>query len=95
VIIGVGLGSSFDGVAWLAKKALLRPLGEPHPQPHLAELEVELLAAINALGIGPQGLGGRFTALAVHIEAAPTHIAALPVAVNFNCSAPRRASVTL
>jgi len=95
VIVGVGLGSSFDGVAWLTKKALLRPLGEPHPQPHLAELEAELLAAINALGIGPQGLGGRFTALAVHIEAAPTHIAALPVAVNFNCSAPRRASVTL
>lgn len=95
IIVGVGLGSSFDGVAALAKKALMRPLGQPNPQPHLAQLEAEWLAAINALGIGPQGFGGTVTALAVHIESYPTHIAALPVAVNLNCSAPRRATITL
>jgi len=95
VIVGVGLGSSFDGVAYLAKKALMRPLGQSNPAPHLAQLEQELLEAINRLGIGPQGFGGRFTALAVHIESYPTHIAALPVAVNLNCSAPRRASITI
>jgi fumarate hydratase subunit alpha len=95
LIIGVGLGSSFDGVGLLAKKALLRPLGEPNPEPHLARLEQEWLAAINALGIGPQGLGGTVTALAVHIESYPTHIAALPVAVNLNCSAPRRITITI
>lgn len=95
VIVGVGLGGSFDSVGYLAKKALMRPLGELSPQPHLARLEVELLEQINALGIGPQGLGGQFTALAVHVEAYPTHIAALPAAVNLNCSAPRRASVVI
>lgn len=95
VIVGVGLGSSFDGVALLAKKALLRPLGTANPKPHLARLERELLEAINATGLGPQGLGGRFTALAVHVESAPTHIAALPVAVNLNCSAPRRGEVVV
>jgi fumarate hydratase subunit alpha len=95
VIVGVGLGSSFDGVAHLAKKALLRPLGTPNPADHLAQLERELLAEINDLGIGPQGLGGTVTALAVHIESYPTHIAALPVAVNLNCSAPRRATILI
>ncbi len=95
LIVGLGLGSSFDGVGLLAKKALLRPLGEPNPQPHLAELEQELLAAINASGIGPQGLGGTVTALGVHIESYPTHIAALPVAVNLNCSAPRRITIMI
>lgn len=95
VIVGVGLGSSFDGVALLAKKALLRPLGTPNPKPHLARLERELLEAVNNTGVGPQGMGGRFTALAVHVESFPTHIAALPVAVNLNCSAPRRAEVVL
>ena len=95
LIVGVGLGSSFDGVGLLAKKALLRPLGEPNPEPHLARLEQEWLAAINALGIGPQGLGGTVTALAVHIESCPTHIAALPVAVNLNCSAPRRITIAI
>lgn len=95
VIVGVGLGSTFDGVAVLAKKALLRPLGVPNPKPHLARLEHELLEQINATGVGPQGLGGRFTALAVHVESSPTHIAALPVAVNLNCSAPRRGEVVL
>lgn len=95
VIVGVGLGSSFDGVAMLAKKALLRPLDQPNPSPHLAQLETEWMEAINALGIGPQGFGGAVTALAVHIESYPTHIAAMPVAVNLNCSAPRRATITL
>jgi fumarate hydratase subunit alpha len=95
VIVGVGLGSSFDGVAHLAKKALLRPLGQPNPAAHLAQLEQELLDDINDLGIGPQGLGGSVTALAVHIESFPTHIAALPVAVNLNCSAPRKATIII
>lgn len=95
VIVGVGLGGSFDTVAHLAKKALLRPIGSVHPAPHLAGLEADLLTAINRTGIGPQGLGGRTTALAVHIEAGATHIGALPVAVNLNCSAPRRARVEI
>jgi fumarate hydratase subunit alpha len=95
VIVGVGLGSSFDGVAGLAKKALMRPLNTTNPKPHLAQLEREWLDAINALGIGPQGFGGSVTALAVHIESFPTHIAALPVAVNLNCSAPRRATIII
>ena len=95
VIVGVGLGSSFDGVAMLAKKALFRPLDQANPRPHLAQLERELLDEINDLGIGPQGFGGSTTALAVHIESYPTHIAALPVAVNLNCSAPRRATITI
>jgi fumarate hydratase subunit alpha len=95
VIVGVGLGGSFDTVAHLAKKALLRPIGSTHPAPHLAALEAELLTANNRTGIGPQGLGGRVTALAVHVEAGATHIGALPVAVNLNCSAPRRARVEI
>jgi fumarate hydratase subunit alpha len=95
LIVGVGLGGSFDTVAHLAKQALLRPIGQANLQPHLAQLEAELLTAINELGIGPQGFGGQTTALAVHVEAYATHIAALPVAVNLNCSAPRRATVEL
>lgn len=95
VIVGVGLGSSFDGVALLAKKALMRPLGQSNPHSHLAQLEKDWLAEINDLGIGPQGFGGSVTALAVNIESYPTHIAALPVAVNLNCSAPRRAKITI
>jgi len=95
LIVGVGLGGSFDTVAHLAKTALLRPIGSSHPAPHLAELEADLLAAINRTGIGPQGLGGRVTALAVHIQAQATHIGALPVAVNLNCSAPRRARLEI
>jgi fumarate hydratase subunit alpha len=73
----------------------MRQLNQPNPDPYLAELEQEWLAAINNLGIGPQGLGGTQTALAVHIESFPTHIASLPVAVNLNCSAPRRVRVTI
>ncbi len=95
VIVGVGLGSSFEGVAMLAKKALMRPLDQPNPRAHLAQLARELLDEINALVIGPQGFGGSVTALALHIESHPTHIAALPVAVNLNCSAPRPATVTI
>ncbi len=95
VIVGVGLGSTFEGVAMLAKKALLRPIGRPNPATHIAQLERDLMSEINSLGIGPQGLGGNSTALAVHVEQGATHIAALPVAVNLNCSAPRRARVVI
>ncbi len=94
-IIGVGIGSTFDGVALLAKKALLRPIGGRHPDPFYADLELELLELVNSLGIGPQGLGGRITTLDVHIEVAATHITSLPVAVNINCHAARRVSFEL
>lgn len=95
LLVGVGLGGSFDTVTYLAKQALLRPIGQSNARAHLAQLETELLTAINDLGIGPQGFGGQTTALAVHVEAYATHIAALPVAVNLNCSAPRRATVEI
>jgi len=95
IVVGVGIGGSFDLVAGLAKKAVLRPLDQPHPDEYYRELEAELLERINALGIGPQGFGGKCTALAVNIEAYPTHIASLPVAVNLNCHVARRATVTL
>lgn len=95
IVVGVGIGGSFDTVAWQAKHALLREIGTVHPDPYYAQMEAELLQAINALGIGPQGLGGRTTALAVHIEAAPTHIAGLPCAVNINCHVTRHASATI
>lgn len=93
LLVGVGVGATFDKVGGLAKKALLRPIGTPPSDPRLAELEAELLAAVNATGIGPAGLGGDTTALAVHVVTAPCHIAALPVAVNLGCSAVRSASV--
>jgi fumarate hydratase subunit alpha len=89
VVVGVGIGGTFEKCAWLAKKALLRPLGDRHPDPFYAEVEEELLRRINATGIGPQGLGGRVTALDVHIETYPCHIASLPCAVNLNCHASR------
>ncbi len=92
VIVGVGLGGTFEKVALLAKKALLRPLGRPHPEPLYAGLERRILEKVNDLGIGPQGFGGRITALAVHIETYPAHIASLPVAVNINCHAARHAT---
>ncbi len=95
LIVGVGIGGTLDTVGIAAKKALLRPIGSVNPAPHLAALENELLDAINRLGIGPQGLGGVVTALAVHVETIATHIAALPLAVNLNCSAPRRATLEL
>ncbi len=95
VIVGVGIGGTFDYVAYLAKKSLLRPLGTTNACERYAAMEAELLARINALGIGPQGFGGATTALAVHIETYPTHIAGLPVAVNLCCHVSRRAEVTL
>lgn len=89
IIVGVGIGGNFDGAALLAKRAHLRPAGSPNPNPFYAKLEQDLLKDINDLGLGPQGLGGRCTALAVHIEYGPSHITALPVAVNINCHAAR------
>ncbi|MFQ5863509.1 MAG: fumarate hydratase [Candidatus Brocadiales bacterium] len=94
-IIGVGLGGTFDMCALLAKKALLRPVGCPHKDPDMRELERELLDKINDLGIGPQGLGGRVTALAVHVDKSPCHIASLPVAVNIECHSHRVKTATL
>lgn len=95
VVVGVGIGGTIEVVTLLAKKALLREVGSRHPDPRLAVLEDELLERINALGIGPQGLGGRTTALAVFIEEMPCHIASMPVAVNVQCHAQRHKSVTL
>jgi len=89
IVVGVGIGGTFDKAAYLAKKALLRPVDVPNADPYYAELESKLLDKINALGIGPQGFGGRTTALAVNIEKFPTHIAGLPVAVNINCHVTR------
>jgi fumarate hydratase subunit alpha len=95
VTVGVGIGGNFDRAALLAKKALLRPLTTHHSSPFYAAMETSLLERINALGIGPQGLGGRTTALAVAIETLPTHIAGLPCAVNINCHADRHAQEIL
>ncbi len=95
IVLGIGVGGSFDKVAYLAKKALLRPLDKPHHDPYYADLEEELLTAINALGIGPQGFGGQTTCLGLAIEEAPTHVAGLPVAVNVSCHVTRRATVSL
>lgn len=95
IIVGVGIGGTLDKAAYIAKKALLRELGESNQAPHLSKLESTLLEQINRLGIGPQGLGGRTTALAVHVEAFPTHIAGLPVVVNINCHASRHHKVVL
>ena len=89
IVVGVGIGGTFDKAAFLAKRALLRPINEENPDPYYASLEAELLEGINSLGIGPQGFGGRTTALGVNIEVMPTHIAGLPVAVNINCHVTR------
>ena len=91
VIVGVGIGGTFEQAALLAKKALLRKVGSPHEETEYADLEQEILSKINASGVGPQGLGGDTTALAVHINHHPCHIASLPVAVNINCHAARHA----
>ena len=95
VVLGIGIGGSFDKAAALAKHALLRPLDEENPDPFYEKLEGELLEEINALGIGPQGFGGRTTCLGLAIETAPTHVAGLPVAVNMSCHVTRRATQTL
>ena len=89
IIVGVGIGGTVDKVTQLAKRALLRPLGEPNPDPQHAALEREILERVNRLGIGPMGLGGRTTALAVHVETHPCHIASMPVAINMQCHAAR------
>ena len=89
IVVGVGIGGTLEQAALIAKKSLLRPLGEHHPDPEVAALEEEILRRVNALGIGPQGYGGRVTALAVHVEMVPCHIASLPVAVNIQCHAHR------
>jgi len=95
VIVGLGIGGTAERAMLLAKKALLRPVAEPNPDPETAELEKEILARINDLGIGPMGLGGRTTALAVQAEVMPTHIASLPVAVNLQCHSARHKEITL
>jgi len=95
VIVGVGIGGTFEKCAQIAKKALLRPVGSKNPNPFYAKLEEELLEKINKLGIGPQGFGGRCTALAVHIEVHPCHIASFPVAVNMQCHVARHKEVVL
>jgi fumarate hydratase subunit alpha len=90
IIVGVGVGGNFEFAPWLAKKALLRqPLGSHNPDPFYADMEKRLLERINKLGIGPQGMGGRITALAVHVESYPCHIASMPAAVNIECHAHR------
>ena len=95
IVLGVGIGGSFDKCAHLAKKALLRPLDEPNADPYYAVLERQLLDEINAMGIGPQGFGGKTTCLGVSIEKMATHVACLPVAVNISCHVTRRASAKL
>lgn len=95
IIVGVGVGGTFEVAALLAKKAVLRPIDVRHPRADLRELEGELLDQVNGLGIGAQGLGGLVTALAVNIEVYPTHIAGLPVAVNLGCHSTRRMSTVL
>ena len=95
IVVGVGIGGTFDKAAYLAKKALLRPVDVRNEKPYYAALEQELLEAVNALGIGPQGFGGKTTALAVNIEEYPTHIAGLPVAVNINCLVTRHKTEVL
>ena len=94
-IVGVGIGGTFEAAAMLAKKALLRPLGSQNSDSELATLERELYHEINALGIGPQGLGGRITSLAVHVNMMDSHIASLPVAVNIQCHAARHKEIEL
>lgn len=92
---GVGFGGDFEYCAYLAKKALCRPVSERNANPVYKEMEEELLKRVNALSIGPQGFGGRTTALAVNIETAPTHIAGLPAAVNIGCHVTRHATAVL
>jgi len=95
VLVGVGLGGTADGATWLAKRALFRPLGEPSPDTDTSELESEILRRANASGVGPMGLGGAVTALAIHVERAPCHIASLPVAVCMGCHSHRVGSVEI
>ena len=95
MVIGVGIGGTFDKAALLAKKALMRPLDTHHPDPFYAELETEMLEKVNALGIGPQGFGGKTTAIGLNIETMPTHIAGMPCAININCHVTRHKTEVL
>ncbi|MBQ9973452.1 MAG: fumarate hydratase [Oscillospiraceae bacterium] len=95
IVVGVGIGGTFDKAALLAKKALMRPLDQPNPDPFYADLEREMLDRINALGIGPQGFGGRTTAIGLNIETMPTHIAGMPCAININCHVTRHKTEVL
>lgn len=95
LIIGLGIGGTAEKAMLEAKRALLRPVGKPNPDPEVARLEKEILVRVNALGIGPLGLGGTITALAVHAEVMPTHIASLPLAVNLQCHSARHKEVVL
>ena len=95
IIVGVGVGGSAEKTVWLAKHALLREVGQPNPDPELADLEAEILDRVNRIGIGPQGFGGLTTALAVHAETFPCHIASMPVAVNIQCHSARHKEATL
>lgn len=95
IVVGVGIGGSFEKAAFLAKKALLRPINQHNADPVYAQLEEELLALVNKTGVGPQGLGGTITALGVNVEFFPTHIAGMPAAININCHATRHAEITL
>lgn len=95
IIVGVGIGGTMEKATAIAKEALMRPVGAHHADPRYAAMEEEILEKINKLGIGPQGLGGRVTALAVHINTYPCHIASLPVAVNINCHAARHTRIVL
>jgi len=95
LIVGLGIGATAEKAMLLAKKALLRPVGRPNPDPEIAQLEEEILSRINDLGIGPLGFGGRTTALAVHAEVTPTHLASLPVAVNLQCHSARHQEAVL
>ena len=95
LIVGLGIGATAEKAMLLAKKALLRPVGKPNPDPEIAQLEEEILSRINDLGIGPLGFGGRTTALAVHAEVTPTHLASLPVAVNLQCHSARHKEAVL
>ncbi|MBQ7345014.1 MAG: fumarate hydratase [Oscillospiraceae bacterium] len=95
MVVGVGIGGTFDKAALLAKKAIMRPLDQPNPDPFYAELEKEMLEKVNALGIGPQGFGGKTTAIGLNIETMPTHIAGMPCAININCHVTRHKTEVL
>ena len=95
IVVGVGVGGTFDKAALLAKKAIMRPLDTHHPDPFYADLEQEMLEKVNALGIGPQGFGGRTTAIGLNIETLPTHIAGMPCAININCHVTRHKTEVL
>ncbi|MBP3301088.1 MAG: fumarate hydratase [Clostridia bacterium] len=95
IVIGVGIGGTFDKAALLAKKAIMRPLDTHHPDPYYADLETEMLNKVNELGIGPQGFGGKTTAIGLNIETLPTHIAGMPCAININCHVTRHKSEVL